>query len=56
MRDALKIAQLAKKCAGCNDGEAYPKAPDDATQDGDNLMTEELQGLIVRGWSSGTSG
>ena len=49
MGHALEIAQLAEKSASRNDGEAYPKAPDDATQDGDNLMTEELGYLIVRG-------
>jgi hypothetical protein len=44
--DVLEVAQLAKESTCCNDGKAYPKAPDDATEYGNDLMTEELQEVI----------
>jgi hypothetical protein len=48
--DVLEVAQLAEESASCNDGKAYPKAPDDATEYGNNLMTEELE-EVIRKWS-----
>ena len=40
--DSLEVADFAKEGACGDDGEAEPQAPDDATEDGDNLVSEEL--------------
>lgn len=49
MDDALEVAQLSGKSASCNNCKTYPKTPNDATQNGDDFMTEKLRDSIVSG-------
>ena len=46
---ALEVAQFAKERASCDDRKTYPNTPDDATENCDDLVAEELPGLIVSG-------
>ena len=41
-KDALEVTQLAQQGTGCDDPKAYPDTPDVPTQDGDDLVAEEL--------------
>ena len=49
----LEVAQFAKERASSDNRKAYPNTPDDATQNRDDLMAEELPRLIVSGRGSG---
>ena len=45
--DAQEVPELADDGTGSDDREANPDAPDDSTQDGDDLVSEELQHLHI---------
>jgi hypothetical protein len=39
--EGVEVADLAEEGAGADDGEADPEAPDEAAEDGDDLVPEE---------------
>ena len=41
---ALEVAELAEEGARGDDAEAGPEAPDEAAEDGDDLVAKELRG------------
>ena len=41
---ALEVAELAQESARGDDAEAGPEAPDEAAEDGDDLVPKELRG------------
>jgi hypothetical protein len=54
--NALKVADFADESTSCDDCKANPEAPDNAAEDSNDFMAEELDQVAGKGRESGWRG